>query len=398
MKIKHRAVAVVALGVVAAAGCGSVVAGQHARSTHDLAPKDALVTGTKALLGGHDLTAIVRLDTTPEALVAATKADAKAHPDDVSSPLTLDQATAIAQGSITLRIHAHGARTVGEDLAAPGAALLAGDDLEMVIGVGGGGTVDLRAAGGALYARADVPQLVHRFGGAKAAAALTLGLTSIPGKYKDAATAAVNGEWVEVPGASITKARSAFAKTPFPFPITDATAEMRVVADSLLKVGTVTRRSSDDQGDELTVTFPLRTFVADAGPKLVAAANAALPSALRDGTTDVTITPSPSDVPDQTETFDVTVRDGVLAHASADLVADGTPDFRKLWGGDAFGVGVGLSDDPVVIAAPQAKATFDVGALVEAFLPDFNGIGSFDSGSCVTEGGVVSAAPLNPAT
>lgn len=333
-----RTVVVTAAAALLAAGCGNGSAG----STSSKDPKAAFSTGLNGLNDHDALTVTLKLDASPDTLIALAE----------TSGDTLDQATAraITSGQLVFEQKT----TNGKDLSdiKPGDANAVA--ARFAFGDGGTSYVEILSRDGALYVRADVKGLLGLFNKSKVYDDLQSRASTLPPFVK----AFVADQWVTMQTSVLTAVASQFGGAGA---LPNAEQMGKLVAGIKAVIGrdvAVARIGSEDAGDHLRLTAQSRQFVGD----LVQSLSSAVPAAsLALGKFD------PTQVPDRPVVVDAWVKDGVLAKLSIDFAQFFSEAEKKV----ASSFPVVLTFDPSGddISKPDGATTVDLtqlGSLIGA--------------------------------
>lgn len=225
---------------------------------------------------------------------------------------------------------------------------------QVVVNVDGNeDAAEFRFVDKAIYLRADVGELVEKFGGDTAQIDAFAQQASAQGF--DFAQALVDGEWVGVEG--LDQLAEQFG---LPQPSADPEQASKLAdqfATILEKNSSVTSEGTDDVGAHLVVEVPLRDTLQDLAGSLQSIANAPpLP------------TEDLSEVPDAEIPIDVWVSDGRLVQLEFDVVeiatAAGDPPPEDI---DEFAFRVTVDEFTDDVEAPADFAEIDVQQLIESF-------------------------------
>jgi len=323
-----RTVVVTAAAALLAAGCGG-----GASSTSSKDPKAAFSTGVNGLNDSDALTVTLKLDTTPETLIAL----AQQSGDD------LDQTTAraIAGGQLTFEQKT----TTGKDLSEvkPGDANAIA--VRFTFSDNGTPYAEIVSRDSALFVRADVKGLLGVFDKSKLYDDLAARASTLPPFVK----AFVANQWVTLPTSVLTALASQFGGAAA---LPNADQMKKLVAglkDVLDRDVAVARIGSDDEGDHLRLTGQSRKLVGD----LVQSLSGAVPAAsLALGKFD------PTQVPDRPVVVDAWVKDGVLAKVSIDVAQFFSESDKKA--ASTFPVVLTFDPSGDDISKPDGATTIDL--------------------------------------
>lgn len=244
--------------------------------------------------------------------------------------------------------------------------------LELVVNVDGNeDAAELRAVDQSVYLRADVTELVEKFGGDPAQVDAFAQQFSAQGF--DFAQSLVDGEWVGVEG--IDDLAEQFG-VPQPSADPEQTAELQdEIAAILEKNADVSSEGTDDVGAHLVVTVPLRDTLQELLNALTSIANAPAGSLPTD---------SLSDVPDADIPIDVWVSDRRLVQVELDLVAIAEAAGEEPPADvDEFALRFSVDEFTEDVEAPSDFAEIDVQQLVESFFGAAIGMESAQSKAVV---------------
>lgn len=301
-------------------------------------PKGALQSAIEALGDYEGMTVVASLNTDAASLVASSEGS-----------LTADQAQTIVDSSLSFTAREG---DTPEDAQVEIVADIAGDKAE------------LRVVEGTVYVRADVRDLVARFGGDPDD--LDQGLQGAPPQF-NFLQAGLEGEWIGIEGAQ-EFAEQFGGTTP-----SDEDLELaRELANKLVQAidenSTVTSAGSDNIGDHLEVSLAIRPLaeafidVARSVP-----GGAALPAEAFDL----------SEIPDKQVPLDIWLADGRISQIEMDLIemaevmeADPPPP-----GVETLGVRLAIAEFTGGVDAPDAAEMVNFGELMQTFMGGF-GMGS----------------------
>jgi len=323
-----------AAGAVAAVlltGCGS---GSSNTSTSSQDPKTAFSTGLSGLTDTDVLTLTIKLDTTPENLVAF----AKEGPD----PSTLDPQVAqeIASAQLVLETKTED----GSKLSAAKPGQSSAKTASRLVFVDGGNTLaEIRFRSDAIYAQAQVKSLLDLFQQSKAYADLAARAAQMPAFVQ----AFVQGKWVSLDLNALKALAGQFGANASP----SSAQSQKLLTDLralLNRDVTVTRVGTDSNGDHLKLTTQSRQLASD----FVQALGTDVPAAgLATGSF------KPSTVPDHSVVVDAWVKDGVLSKLAVDVVQFAKPGEAKP--GDSLPVVVQFDRSGDDISAPTGATPVD---------------------------------------
>lgn len=245
-------------------------------------PKDQLIDAMRAMGREPGVTLAISLDTDEQSLRRLGESG-----DEPLSP-----AAAAVLTRVTLRV------SVPFDPEAKAMAL--------ALDLGDGPALELRAAGDALYLRADVPALLRAAGEDPAAAE---GVRAMLAQTGIVPAEVVDGRWLAIQG--LSELAGAMTGEPVADPLDQAEARramerfVQVLADS----SSVTRVGKDERGDHLRAAVPLRDVYA---AWMAEARSLGVPGGAANEL------PAVEDVPDETMAVDLWVKDGGLSAAAID--------------------------------------------------------------------------------
>jgi hypothetical protein len=299
-------------------------------------PKEAL---TEALdnLGRRDAFSLTfTLQSDVDSLVAASKGD-----------LAPEDAQKILDSSLTI------AGNQAEDPADARALVVAN-----VAGLDG--AVEIRVVGGTLYARADAKGLAETFGQDPAQLDAFAQQASAGGL--DFLAAAVNGDWISLSGLDQLSEQFGAPATPNPADV----KALKAFADALEANSSVTSEGSEDAGEHLVVTVPLRAayehFLDLAGKLSAGVPLAELPPV--------------SEVPDENLQIDVWVADGQVTQVEFDLVQLGRFEGSDMPKGiERLALRVAVEDFSGGVEEPPGATEVDLAQLMNMFMGGLSGGG-----------------------
>ena len=284
-----RSVVVTAAVALLAGGCGG-----GATNTSSKDPKTAFGVGRDGLNDAEALTVTLKLDTTPETLIALAKA--------TGDPLVPTTAQALAGGQLVFENKTTNGKKLSE-IKSGDANATAG---RVSFAENGTSYVEFRTRDSNLYLRADVKGLLGVVGKSKQYDELQARANTLPAFVK----ALVAGQWVSLPSSVLTALASQFGGSgalPSAAQMKKLISDVNAVIDRDVAV---TRVGSDDQGDHLTLTVQSRQFVTDA----LQAISGAVPAA---GLALAKV--NPTEVPQRSVVLDAWINDGALSKLSIDI-------------------------------------------------------------------------------
>lgn len=300
-------------------------------------PKGALTAAIEALGDYEGLTVVLSLAADAGSLTAISEGE-----------LTEEQAQAIVDSSVSF---------TGKEGDTPEDA-----QVEVVADIGGD-KVELRVVGSTIYARADVRDLVARFGGDPDE--IDAGMQGMPPQF-GFLRAGVEGEWIGIEGAQEFAEQFGGA--------TPSDEDMQLAEEMAEKLGqavdesaTVTSAGSDDVGERLEVELAIRPL-AEAFIDIARSTpgGAALPPDAFDL----------SEVPDEQVPLDIWISDGRIRQIEVDFIevarvfeADDPPE-----GVETFGLRVEIIEFTGDVSAPDAAETVNFGELMQTFMGGFGGV------------------------
>jgi len=293
--------AIAALAVVGfVAGCGN---GTTATKTASQDPKAAFTSSVSAIGNTDALTVTLKLDTTPAALIALSKSDAK------GKPLTQQQAADLAAAALVIE-----AKTSdGSKLSSAKSGSTSKTQARFAFQDNGQTLAEIRTLDNALYAQADLKSILDLFGKGSQYADITARVASMPEFVK----ALVQGKWVSLDLNSLKSLASQFGAGASATP--NSAQTQKLLNDLRTVLGrdvTVTRVGTDSQGDHLQVTTQSRTLIGD----LFHTVTSDMPQA---GLATSVI--KPTSVPDHSIVLDAWVTNGALSKLSLDLAQFAKP-------------------------------------------------------------------------
>lgn len=318
------------LTAVLLTGCGG---GGSASSTASKDPKAAFTTGLSGLTANDALTVTIRLDTTPDQLVAFAK--------EGPHPSTLDPQVAqeIASAQIVLETKT----TDGSKLSGAKAGKSAKTASRLTFVDGGNTLAEIRFRSDAIYAQAKVKALLDLFQQSKTYDTLTARAAQMPAFVQ----AFVAGKWVSLDLNALKALAGQFGANASP----SAAQSQKLLTDLralLNRDVTVTRVGTDSQGDHLRLTTQSRQLAGD----FVQTLGTDIPAAgLATGSF------KPSSVPDHSIVLDAWVDKGSLSKVSLDLVQFAKPGEAKP--GDSLPVVLQFDRSGDDITAPSGATPVD---------------------------------------
>lgn len=291
-------------------------------------PKEALTEALEAFGEYEGVTMEMTIEANPEDLVEAdTPAEA---------------AEALVNSSLTIS----GKGETPEDTQA-----------EVLVNIDGNeDAIAMRVIGSALYARAEVPELVETFGGDPAEIDAMVSQASAMGFgfVQDI----VDGEWVGVEDVNEVTEQLG---VPIPTPDPEAAAALQDKFVAILEQNAeVTSEGSDDVGAHLVVSLPLKetaTELFDALESLSGAPAGAFPEE------------SLAEVPDADIPIDVWVSDGRLVQIEADIIAImeavGEEDEDAP---DEFAIRLAIDEFTDEVEAPDDFTPIDLGQILQGIM------------------------------
>lgn len=249
-------------------------------------------------------------------------------------------------------------------------------DAQVAITVNVGGNedaVELRAVGGAFYARADVHELVETFEGDMTAIDTAVQQASAAGF--DFAEAVAAGEWIGVEGLDRLAQQFGLPQaTPDPEQAAAFAERLAAILDDNARV---TSEGTDDVGAHLRVTVPLAETgeeIVDALQTFAGPSAGALPADSLEG------------IPDADVPVDVWISDGRLVQIELDFIAiaeelgEPPPD-----GVDELGLRMTLDEFTGGVEAPEDFVEIDLQQILQGFLGAVPGSMETDFGESTIE-------------
>jgi hypothetical protein len=285
-------------------GCGG---GSGASATASKDPKTALNTSFDGLTNTDALTVTLRLDTTPDKLVAMSNESGKAKD-------RIDAATAkkLTSASIVLETKTTDGSKLGD--VKPGQTAKAATRFAFV--EDGQTLAQFLARDNALYLQAKVEQLLDLFGQKQQFSMLQSRVSTMPAFAKSL----LAGDWVSLDLNALKALGSQFGgaqATPSQQQTQKLMNDLRGV---LTKDVTVTRVGTDDQGDHLKLATHTKALAND----FLQTVQGDIPAAgLATGSL------KPQNVPDRPVSVDAWVKDGALSKVSIDVVQFAKPGEAK---------------------------------------------------------------------
>jgi len=285
-----------------------------------------------------------------DAMLAAMNKDSSKQDAAIAKAL-------FGNGGIVLKV------TVSSDKALKD--LKAGESPNVELGATAGGTeyFDMRVVGGALYAKANVPQILQLAG--KSVGDVNSQLGAIPPDFQAPVQALMAGKWVGVSAADLKGLQQmasslggdlGSAATPSTNP-----ALLAGMESSLLKALTQDATVSDKGGGKLEVTGKVKVI----GQDILQAVSPALGSVPGQTKADLDkARESLSSVPDsETVTFDVWLKNKQISELQIDL-AQFMPKDQS--GGGKLPLDMKFSQDANKVSAPDGVTNIDVRKLISA--------------------------------
>ena len=347
-------IAFLAVATLAFGACSSDSGGGG--SSED--PKAALISAFENLSKQQGGSITISLASTPESLAAVSE-------DEV----TEDQANTILGSSVTIEGNA------AEDPA--------DTTFRLAVNIEGTDGAEIMVVGGDLFVRADVPGMASAFG------ADTSAIDQAAAEAEQAGFAFVRPflEGQVVKFAGIQEALTGLSGGQ------DPTAGLGEQEQQLLdqfrrtiqENAEVTSEGSDDVGEHLVASVPLRTLVESLSSALGPLSAQLPPGSL----------PDPADVPEGDLSLDVWVADDNVAQIEFDFTQLAQFDEeaeQDLEGVDEFALRVAISDDVPELTAPEAGAEItqeDIQKIVGLFMGGLGGVpgGDIPSGGGAAPGG-----------
>ncbi|MGH2753794.1 MAG: hypothetical protein ACRDLB_05115 [Actinomycetota bacterium] len=326
-----------AAGLVLGA-CGGDSGGDGPDPAED--PKGALTSAFENLGEWAGVDATLSLDTEADDLVAVSEGD-----------LTEEQADTIVNSAVNLK-------AVGADN--PEDA-----QVEFVLDIDGS-LAEMRVLNNVIYARADVRDLVDKFGGDQAE--VDAAVQQMSGQF-DFIQPLVDGEWVGFEGAEQLTQQ-------FGAPSPDAELQQRLTNDLAQAVednSTVTEEGSDDAGTHLVANLQIKP--------LYEALQESFAGLSQVPGTDL---PSSAEVPDEEIAVDFWVDDGNLTQIGFDFmqVAELEDSSEIPEGVDQLGILLELAEFDDSIEEPDAATTVNLQELMGGLM---GGLGGTETGGSSSE-------------
>lgn len=265
----------VLVAVVGLVGCGGGSSGGGSVKGDVLSSVDGVANADR-------LTTTIRLDTTPDVLQALAQ----------SGGVTLD-------ANVTSAL-------AGADIVIERVKRSGGSDLDVRAVAGGNTLVELRAVGDSLYVQGDVRGILTLIGKPKVYANLRAETQSMPTFVQ----AAVNGQWVSLPAATLNSLSAITGGAP---PSASSSNGPKLLGDlrhAIDKDVTVTQAGTDSKGTHYVLHADTKAMAADV--------RAAIADAVPGGS--ALSQRVPANVPHQTFEFDAWVKDGALSELSINLL------------------------------------------------------------------------------
>lgn len=338
--------------VAAAAVTGLAACGTSSDKTASQSPKDAITTAYTKLLDNNALTVTVKIDESASDLIAlSTTSGSAADPD--STPLTQQQANAIAGGSIQL---AEKVASGTLDKPAAGTAadtaitVNAGDDPKLI---------EIRLVAKKAYARADVPQF-EKYGALKQSDLAELTGPSAPPQaafLKDA----VAGKWIQLPLQDAIDAESGASGAKASVSPTQISGLQSALQSIFTKDISSTKAGKDSTlGDQYNLTASSRVVATD----LVAAVKSELGSI--PGADKELANLDPATVPDKNVTVQAFVKNDTLNAVRLDVAQFLTGADLASLKGKPFYIEADFANSADV-AAPASSTNVTFGSLIALF-------------------------------
>jgi hypothetical protein len=363
-----------AVAAIAAAAVGGLAAcGTSSDKTASQSPKDAITTAYTKLLDHDSLTATVKIDESANDLVALSTTNGSTDDPD-NTPLTQQQANAIAGGSIQLAEKVSSG-TLGKPVAGAASSsaitVNAGDDPKLV---------EFRVVDKKAYARVDVPQF-EKYGAIKQSDLAELTGPSAPPQaafLKDV----VAGKWIQLPLQDALDAEGGAAGAK---PSVSPTQTLGALQNIFTKDVSSTKVGKDSTlGDQYNLVASSRVVATD----LVATVKSELGSI--PGADKELANLDPATVPDKNVTVQAFVKNDTLNAVRLDVAQFLTGADLASLKGKPFYIEADFSNTADV-SAPASSTNVTFGSLVALFE-------GLSGGSGTTSGGATASGTATPAT
>jgi len=310
------------VAVVGLAGCGGSGSGSGS-------VKGDVLTSVDGVAGADRLTTTIRLDTTPAVLQTLAKSSGDALDPKLASALA------------------------GADIVIERVKRTGGSDLDLQVVAGGSPLVELRSVGDTLYIHGDVRGILTLIGKPNVYANLKTETKSMPSFVQ----AAINGQWVSLPAATLSSLASLTGGGTSSAPPGGGPKLLADLRRAIDKDMTVTKAGADSRGTHYVMHADTATLAAD----LQSAVTDAIPG----GST--LSGRLPKNVKHQNFTFDAWVKGGALSELSINLLQFG--DTSKVPSGTTLPLTITFAKTGNDISAPTGAAPVDItqlGTLVGA--------------------------------
>ena len=282
--------------------------------------KGDVLTGIDGIAGADRLTTTIRLDTTPATLQTLAQSS--------GSTLSNGLASALAGASIVVERAKSGG----------------GSALDIQVAAGGATVVELRAVDKTLFLQGDVRGILTLVGKPKIYANLKAQTKSMPSFVQ----AAVTGQWVSLPAATLDSLATLTGGTPASSAPGNGPKLLGDLKRAIDKDVTVTKSGTDSRGTHYLLHADTKALANDLRTSL----SGSLPggSAISQRV--------PTNVKHQTFSFDAWVKDGLLSELSINLLQFG--DTSKVPSGTTLPLSITFTKTGGDISAPTGATPVDL--------------------------------------
>jgi hypothetical protein len=296
-------------------------------------PKDALVSAFENMSGSDGLQIVLSLDSDVDSLVSTSEGD-----------LAEEDAQKILDSSLTVRT-----RGSGDDAQAEFVATIAGED-----------DVTIKVVDKVLYAQLDVEGLMETFGGDPAD--LDLAAQQAEAQGLGFVRNAIDGDWIALTG--LEEMAKQFGGTAGGQITPDQQKVIEDMTTAIEESADVTHEGSDDAGDHLVVSLPLRDLYSEVMSSIQGLA----------GSIPMGELPPASEIPEGNLELDVWVADDRVTQVVFDFVKaaqtfgeeeipEGVGSLGLKLELDEFGDDIEVPEDAVEVDGQQLMQTF-MGAMM----------------------------------